>query len=329
MILGNKELIELFGSDIQKTTYEKTKKVAVNTKISILNSLKSQYKIVEDLGRGRYKIDEKFDGSAIVPNDKINHPIYGKLIPSILLNVKRYNDNESVFCMPVSSIYIYYNMLHRNYSNIRNNQAIASSILDLEIENTKMFFDSVNTSLKYYMKNTLDTLSSLKLIMYRTMPYVIIKDEKFDKMIHRRATVEEEQFILNLISRLDKKYGCENGRDRYHGINSKAYIIEETRFLRTIGVERKYDAFEVFCKNKEEIIKILDFYNLTDGCYKNISCEFVENFTNITSKNSANKSETIVNREKFLEDHNRLIELTLNPEAEHIFIPKEIKIKGD
>lgn len=332
MRIDNKQLIELFGNESQKLYYEKYKKVPKDIKECILNQLKNQYVIVEDLGRGKYNIDKKYNGSIIIPNDKIYHDIYGKLIPTILLNVKNFHDKHSVFCLPITKIYISYNMIHNNnYTNIKNRPSTASYLLDLNRDNTDMFFKSVNTSLKYYMTKTLDLLSTFKLISYRLMPYVVVSNKKSEHSVdcvlntmdtlHRRATIEEEQFIKDLKDKLDKKYNAENGRDRYHGINSKMYIKDEISELNSIGIERKYDCFEVFCENKQEILNILNFYNINDIDLNQLSSEFVNNFINITIKNAENKEIKIEERDKFISDYHKLIDLTLNPDSKNVYIP--------
>lgn len=61
MIIGNKELVEMFGSEANKITYEKIRKVHTEVKNSMLNKAKKEYKIVEDLGRGKYNIDDKYE----------------------------------------------------------------------------------------------------------------------------------------------------------------------------------------------------------------------------------------------------------------------------
>lgn len=61
MIIGNKELVELFGIQSIKERYAITRKVNTDVKKQLLNIVKKEYKIVEDLGRGKYNIDEKYE----------------------------------------------------------------------------------------------------------------------------------------------------------------------------------------------------------------------------------------------------------------------------
>ena len=173
MLINNKILVELFASDNVKETYLRTYKVTGSMKSQLLNVAKNQYKIVEDLGRGKYNIDEKFDGSIMIPNNKMAHPIYGNLIPSILINVKNFHDNEKVFCLSLSAVYSNFKMIHRdNYCNMRDRRRTTSEILDVNYDTLNEFFSITNTSLKYYLDNSVTLLENLRLIKCNKLIYV-------------------------------------------------------------------------------------------------------------------------------------------------------------
>lgn len=68
-IIGNKDMVELFGTDINKIYYLKYRKVGGNMKATLISNAKKEYKIVEDLGRGRYRVENKSDEIIIIKKE--------------------------------------------------------------------------------------------------------------------------------------------------------------------------------------------------------------------------------------------------------------------
>lgn len=335
MLINNKILVELFASDSIKNSYEKNKKVTGSMKNQLLNIAKNQYKIVEDLGRGKYNIDEKFDGSVMIPNNKLAHPIYGKLIPAILLNVKNFHDNERVFCLSLTNIYGSFKMIHReNYCNMKERGVTSSKMMDIEYETLKEFFNVTHDSLKYYLDNSIKLLETLGLIKHNKLMYVkLIEAESIHTIFtniessvitrHRRATMEEEQYIKNLEASIRTKYNIPN--------NSKLFgrpVEEIEKLLKNLNIEYYYDRYEIICIDKTNVNKISDFYNLDN--LNNISEEFSNNFISMTIANAESRhNNAVMNNlidfyrfsEKYLKDFMKLSDTTLKPNSEKVFVP--------
>lgn len=339
MKIGNKELIELFGSDEQKLTFNRTKKVTTNMKNCILNKVKCEYSIVNDLGRGKYEIDGKIEGGTLIPNSKIKNEIYSKLIPVILLNVLNYHENDVVFRLSTVSIYGRHNFINaNNYVGIRDRKKTASEILDLDEVNIHSFFSHVDDSLKYYMENTLNTLQAMGLIRVNKLLYVKKVNHSIkidgDDTVHSkkiefgvRISAEVEQKIINIESLLDDKYGIVEKKDRYYSDKSKNYLKDRSLMLRDINIDKVYYCYEVLCLNKKEIINIVDFYKFKESNIPQLCKEFSDNFIKSVIKNATNrmyKKNTLFEDVgiKYVEDFAKLSNLTLIGESANINIPR-------
>ena len=335
MLINNKILVELFASDNVKETYLRTYKVTGSMKSQLLNVAKNQYKIVEDLGRGKYNIDEKFDGSIMIPNNKMAHPIYGNLIPSILINVKNFHDNEKVFCLSLSAVYSNFKMIHRdNYCNMRDRRRTTSEILDVNYDTLNEFFSITNTSLKYYLDNSITLLENLRLIKCNKLIYVkLINSESvhtigivdsYIKTMYRPATKEEQQFIEDNEYKIKEKYGISKDNKLFGKPKDEMLNI-----LKTINIEYTYECYEIICRDKKSINEICEFYSINK--LDNYSNEFSKNFISMTIANAEDRrNEAIMNNlsdfyrfsESYIMDFMKLSEKTLDCNSDKIFIPK-------
>lgn len=335
MIINTKDMVELFGTDSNKERYLKDKKVNGSMKATLISNAKKEYKIVEDLGRGKYKIEEKIN-NILIPTNKMIHPIYGNLLPAILLNVKEYHDFGKVFCLSLNSIYSNFNMINKNYVNANSRRNSTSKILDVELNTCYEFFDTTHAQLKYYLINSLNILSSLKLIEYITVPYISLANKEIDTNIvkgtddvvyitKRRATAEEIQSIRDINSKIRQKYNITTIDSKLFGEPLREYLEE----LKLMNIEYEYKCFEIICLDKIEIEKILEFYNSTDK--KELSDNFTNNFISLVMGNAESKHlKAIENNmidfyrfnKKYLDDFLTLSNNTLDYKKEIINIPK-------
>lgn len=66
MEINNKQLVEMFGTDAVKTTYLRTKKVTGYVKEQLLRNAKNKYRIVKNLKRGNYIIEEPYTKEELI-----------------------------------------------------------------------------------------------------------------------------------------------------------------------------------------------------------------------------------------------------------------------
>ena len=335
IIVNNESLVRMFGTKEQNDAFDKNRKVQLSLKNSLLSKARNEFKIVEDIGRGKYKLDEKFDGSIIVPNNKMAHPIYGNLIPSIMINVKNYHDDGKVFCLSLNGIYSSFNMIHEtNYSKMSDRRNISSKILKVDCDTLNEFFDVTHGSLRYYLDNSIDLLVALKLIKCNKIPYVsilvkesehgIIDVESSFRRIRRRSTKEEEQFIEDCEREIRNKYSIDEGKLLFGKPK-----LELDNMLKTKNIEYSFKCYELICLDKDNIDCIVEFYGVNN--LENLSKSFSENFISMTIANAENRhSDAIVNNiidfhrfsEKYLDDFMKLANTTLDYTHADIFVPE-------
>ncbi len=298
MIINNKSLVELFASDTVKDTYLKTHKVTGTMKSQLLNIARNQYKVVEDFGRGKYNIDEKFDGSIIIPNNKMAHPIYGNLIPAILINVKNFHDKEKVFCLSMTGVYNNFKMIQsENFCSMKDRRSISSEILNVNYDTLNEFFNITNSSLRYYLDNAMNLLEALSLIEYNKLMYVkLINSETIHTIgsidstidtVYRRATPEEQQFIADEYKRIRDKYSIPKNNKLFGKPQNE---LQES--LRTLNIEYDYKCYELICLDKNNINKICDFYSVEK--LDNYSFEFSKNFIAMTIANAEERRNSAI-----------------------------------
>lgn len=334
MIIDNKAMVELFGTDSNKESYYKNKRVSGSMKTSLILRAKKEYTTVEDLGKGKYKLENKII-SNIIPNDKMIHPIYGNLIPAILINVKEYHDSSKVFCLSLNSIYSNFNMINNNYIHANSRKGTVSKILDVMPDVCYEFFDTTHAQLKYYLKNSLNLLSALGLIKYNMIPYVSLAKKEVDTSIikgtddiititRRRATKEEEQFIADIDKDIRIKYDIGKGKKLF-GEPLREYKDK----ISQINIEYIYECYEIICLEKVEIENILCFYNSTNK--ETLSENFTNNFISLVMSNAESKHLKAIENNmidfyrfnrKYLDDFLTLSNTTLDYKSETVVIPK-------
>jgi len=334
MIIKTKDLVLLFGNDKQKEYYEKYSKLPVNIKNAILNIAKEEYKIVKEIGRGKYEIDIKFNGTSAIPNNKMEHQIFGNLLPAILFHIKDYHDNQLVFCLSMNSIYIELNTIHRyNYINIKNKKIESSKILDINLETIYEFFEVTHSSLKYYLENSIKILESMGLIKCNKILYLkeFSQDETENNIkLFRRASKEEEQFMYDLEGILEKRFDIKNQQEKYFGSKSKEYNTIKKDVLQDNKIDFFYENYELICINKKDINNILEFHDISEG---NILSEnFIKNFINLIITNAEGRHKKAIENNKigfyrfskqYLEDFGLLSNCTLNCNNEIIKFPNK------
>jgi hypothetical protein len=343
MIIKTKDLVDLFANDKQKEIFKKNGKLQTETKKYLLNNLKNEYKVVNQIGRGLFEIKDKINGTSIIPNNKITHDIYGNLIPAILINVKEFHDNNKVFCLSLNGVYSIFNMIHKhNYINMKNRPKTTSDLLDLSYENVKEFFDIIHKHLKYYLDNSITILEGMGLIRCRKIPYlkeinissehisednVIVISEKNE--IYRRATKEEEQFKVDMEKILEEKFNIINEKEKFFGEKAKEYTQYRNKLLLSKNIEFFYECYELICLKKDEINEIVNFHNINNK--EKLSDDFTKNFINLVIENANSRQRKAIesNKEnfyrvskKYLEDFTTLSNHALDYRATTIYIPK-------
>lgn len=280
-ILTTRELVERWGTDKQKASYEKSGKLKSGTKDSILKESKRECKL-EAFKEGRevrYRVVEVFD----IKLDKVENrggskPYLREELTTQLLYALHKADSNIVTASFVTVAEML-NMINKDWKVGRNNIPETSRFLEIEENIMYDFFYKTKDGFKYHIEATLNDLKEKSLITWDKDSFKVCKwvttikknklgepiiDENgkikysIDKVIED-ATEEEREFLLDVRNRvLDgrkyKEYFAQFGRNKFYEECNKI-IKEESNIIYYIplytirltrkGIEREIEKMEL------------------------------------------------------------------------------------
>lgn len=338
--LDTEKFVNIFGSPQQKRNYKKTKKLAQNTKESIMKKA-LQYCKIDNSTSGKYIITEVLNysiGSKIVKfiyNEKTENNLFNLILLkvvtySILTNINE-NNGLSFRLKKYAEQFTLINYNYQKFKYIDENikQIILEDqgISEISLHN---FYSSVDESINGCLLNILDVLEEIKAITVTKNLMILIKKDEDNKYYKVRATEEEEGIITKAID----DYMAHN-KVNYSDLFYKTKIKDKfDRYMKStldsIGVISWYRTYEVFIINSTLMNYILDY---TDFDERDLPIYYIALnylFADKMLKNAKNKKEKRLlqkikssgNVEQYLKEHNIDIEnLTRNNFRD--FIPVE------
>lgn len=338
--LDTEKFVNIFGSPQQKRNYKKTKKLAQNTKESIMKKA-LQYCKIDNSTSGKYIITEVLNysiGSKIVKfiyNEKTENNLFNLILLkvvtySILTNINE-NNGLSFRLKKYAEQFTLINYNYQKFKYIDENikQIILEDqgISEISLHN---FYSSVDESINGCLLNILDVLEEIKAITVTKNLMILIKKDEDNKYYKARATEEEEGIITKAID----DYMAHN-KVNYSDLFYKTKIKDKfDRYMKStldsIGVISWYRTYEVFIINSTLMNYILDY---TDFDERDLPIYYIALnylFADKMLKNAKNKKEKRLlqkikssgNVEQYLKEHNIDIEnLTRNNFRD--FIPVE------
>ena len=99
MDVKNKDLIEMFGTETNKKTYKRTKKIDNKTKNNLLYRARKKYSTVVDLGRGRYIIDKEFTEEELKINEEKRKIMKRRANYDFVNYDNKYDHLKGVYCI--------------------------------------------------------------------------------------------------------------------------------------------------------------------------------------------------------------------------------------
>ena len=313
--ITNKELVESFGTNNLIDRYQRDNKITGRDKQLLLNKAK-KFCNIEDLGRGQYIIHKIYG----VEKDDLILPLkkglYNFLTPLILSKLveEHYQNNNFKITLPFLGWAKKFDIVNDNYSLIKYNQNKSSEQLGIDKETMFEYFEKMDDCIKYYMQECLTTLSKqsgLDLIDFDSI-----------KMVRKQKLISEpnDNGGIDLIpsewdevvSDNDRKfvYDCESkakafanivdNKEKFYGTKSLIYNKELKRLLRERNILFMYSAFNIYCKNIDEIKKTFTkFADVTLDNNNNFITTFNEKFLEYIDK----KAKNIHNKEQKKEDN--------------------------
>jgi hypothetical protein len=304
-----KKLVNYFGTEKQKEDYKKNKKLNNRVKESILKKA-SKFCDIQYLGQGKFKIYKV--SNLDIDNDELIFPLLKGLsqyiTPLILSKLLTEQDENYKITLSFISWAQKFQMVNGNYSLMRYHQEKSSKYLKID-ENTLFdYFNKMDDCIKYYLEKILITLSNksgLDLIEFDSITKVrkIIREQKNNgieikfkcKFLDEEISDKDRKFVIDCENKAKEKAGIINNKEKFFGAKAKLYKDKLSELLITRDILFTYQAYNIFCKSKKEIKKVLSkFESIID--YKNNN--FIEEFNNIFMDYIENKAIKTSKREQ-------------------------------
>ena len=313
--ISTKELVDIFGTEKQKENYIKNKKLNSGNKSSIINKA-SRFCEIQDLGKGKFIIHKVFN---LNMDDELLFPLLKGLsqyiTPLILTKLLNEQDENYKITLSFISWAQKFQMINGNYSILRYHQEKSSEYLKID-ENTMFdYFNKMDDCIQYYLEKILKLLSNrsgLDLIEFDSVTKVrkIIRDQstkgvkiKFKcNFLDEEISDEDRKFVIDCENKAKEEAGITDNKEKFFSIKAKLYKEILSNLLITKNILFTYRAYNIFCKNKNEVHKVLSkFESILD--YKDEN--FIEEFNNIFMDYIENKAIKTSKREK--EKFNKLL----------------------
>ena len=314
--ISTKELLELFGTDKQKENYIKNKKLNSGNKSSIIKKA-SKFCEIADLGKGKFKIHKVFN---LNMDDELLFPLLRGLsqyiTPLILFRLLNEQDENYKMTLSFISWAKKFEIVNSNYSFMRIYQQKSSEYLNMDIETMFDYFEKMDDCIKYYLEKILKILSNesgLDLIEFDSVTKVrkIIRDQNDEDIdilfecdsIDEIISDEDRKFVIDCENKAKEESGITDNREKFYGMKSKLYKKILSKLLIKRNILFTYQAYNIFCKNKKEVEKVLSKF---DSILDYRDEKFIETFNNIFIEYIKDKANKVSKREK--EKYNKLLE---------------------
>lgn len=298
--ITEQELVNLFGSDTQKKSYEENGHFVGTHKKTLLKKVE-RYCVIKDLGNRTYKITKVHKYP--LPNSllKMNKSIYKYICPLILnyLIDNEYTENRRID-ITVGKWSREINMVNRNYNLVKYNKEGTSQETQYPIDIIYDFIEKTDDMLDHYITNALDYLKQAGLIIWREVDRIntevcdmdgIILDENgtVSLPLHiesHQASKEEMAYYSQCISIADKAANIVNYTERYYSKKSKIFNAVLKKELYKRKIKCVYKTYEAYYVNIDKCEYILNQFQQTNR--KKLIKDFNDEFSKMILEN-ANK----------------------------------------
>ena len=316
--LDTKELISLFGTPKLQERYIKEKKLGGKDKKSLLIKAK-RYCEIEDLTQGKYLIHKVYT----IKNENCLFPLCKGLskylTPLILIKLLEEQDQNYKITLPFLGWAKNLEMINDNYPLLKYHQKAGSEYLKINENIMFEYFEKMDECIKYYLDKILTTLgnkSGLDLIEFDSITMVrkIYLDQALDmnkinvtgNWFDEIISDEDRKFVIDCENKAKDKAKIINNQEKFYGTKSHIYKNELKTLLNERNIIFTYSAYNIFCKNKEEVKNIIEQFTSMLSCKTN---DLVQTFNDTFIDYIENKATNRQNREqnKFNDDNNENI----------------------
>lgn len=288
--INTKKLVNLFGTDSQKTNYAKNKKLPTTIKEKIIKRAKKFCDIV-DLGKGEFEIKKvrvsKYDDAIL----ELKTGLYQYLTPLILNKLLNETDENEKISLSFMGWANRFDIVNDNYSLIKYNQDGGCEYLNVAPEIMDEYFSKVDDCIKGYLERCIKILSNpkcLNLVVYnlknmarfQTVDVGGGSDESLCiecKYEDRELTDSEVKFVSHCEEEAMIKAGitAENQAEKYYGKKSTIFKEYYYRLLMKKNILFPYTTYNIYCKSKKRVQHALSKFDIEENVLQDFNKNFI------------------------------------------------------
>lgn len=316
--LNSNQLANTFGTQKQKEKIKKGKYLSGKEKELLLKKA-SKFCEIEDLGQGNFKIHKVFNID--INKDELILPLLKGLsqyiTPLILIKLLEEQDENYKITLPFLGWAKKFEMINENYPFIKYHQKQSSEYLKIDEDTMFDYFEKMDDCIKYYLEKILKALGDRKgldLIEVDSITMVrkiIIESEIKNHNIKiecgykdEMISDEDRKFVIDCENVAKKKASIVDNKEKFYGLKSYIYKNTLKELLKEKHILFTYQAYNIFCKNKEEVSKVLSkFKSVINNdenlikIFNEVFIEYIENKAKKIQKREQEKLDEVKNNE--------------------------------
>lgn len=299
--ITEQDLVELFGSDSQKKSYEENGKFIGNYKKTLLKKAE-RYCNIKDYGNRTYRISKIYPYPLPSNFNKMNTSLYQYIVPLLLTSLIDGHDKNNKIDITLGKWAREINMVNRNYNLVKYNKEDTSKETQYPLDTINEFYSKSDDMIEWYIVNALDYLKSAGLIIWRDV-YRINREVSSEKVNidengniyadisieSHQASKEEMEYYSQCVDIADLAAKIENASERYY--SKKAKLFNETlkKELYKRKIKCVYKTYEAYYVNLDKCRFVLSQFGALD-IDKTIK-KFNEEFTSMLVGNAGKRFE--------------------------------------
>ena len=297
--ITEKELVETFGSDAQKKSYEKNGRFIGSYKNSLFKKI-NKYCLIKENGRNTYEITEVYKFPLPTCFDKMKKSLYQYIVPLLLTSLINGHDENNKIDITIGKWAREIKMVNRNYNLVKYNKEDSSNEFQYPIDTIHDFYNKADDMIDWYITNALDYLKSAGLVIWRDVYRINVEASSDEINIDKdgnvytdisikshQANEEEMEYYSKCVKVADSAAGIHNASERYYSKKAKRFneALKEELYKRKIKcVYKTYEAYYVDLEKCKFILGMFGELNV-ESLIKDFNAEF----TNMIVENAGKR----------------------------------------
>ena len=347
--IKEQDLVQLFGSETQKKSYEENGHFIGTQKKALLKKM-TRYCNIKECGNRMYKISEVYKYPLPANFNKMNSSLYQYIVPLLLSSLINGHDKNHKIDITLGKWAREINMVNHNYNLIKYNKEDTHTETRFPLKTINEFYNKADDMIEWYISNALDYLKSAGLIIWREVYRINqeVSDEKvkidengnvyaYISSEDHQASEEEMEYYSKCVDIADCAAKIENAGERYYSRKSKLFNEVLKRELYKRKIKYVYKTYEAYYVNLDKCQFVLNLFGKLD--IEKILKNFNNEFTDMLVGNAEKRFDN--NPNKYLYHHTKddyklcfqgLCEMTIDKDTEYlgyIIKPKSIEDSYD